>query len=70
MLTPFQAGREDDFVGIENDTLPDFTQLEHFINSESDEQNKQVVFSLFLFFSYFTLHWIFVWMVGFACLFC
>jgi hypothetical protein len=34
------AGRDDDFVGIENDTLPDFTQLEHFINSDNDEHNK------------------------------
>lgn len=33
-------GRDEDFAGMENDTLPDFTQLEHFINSENDEHNK------------------------------
>jgi len=33
-------GRDEDFTGMENDTLPDFTQLEHFINSENDEHNN------------------------------
>ncbi|XP_046647538.1 myelin regulatory factor-like isoform X2 [Daphnia pulicaria] len=39
--TDIQAilGRDEDFVGMENDVLPDFAQLEHFINSENDEQN-------------------------------
>jgi hypothetical protein len=36
----FPAGRDEDFVGMENDALPDFAQLEHFINSENDEQNE------------------------------
>ena len=40
ILFPLKAGREEDFSGIENDTLPDFTQLEHFINSDNDEQNE------------------------------
>ncbi len=35
-----QSGRDEDFVGMENDALPDFAQLEHFINSENDEQNE------------------------------
>lgn len=36
----FQLGRDEDFVGMENDTLPDFAQLEHFINSENDEHSE------------------------------
>ncbi|XP_045029018.1 myelin regulatory factor isoform X2 [Daphnia magna] len=35
----FATGRDEDFVGMENDTLPDFAQLEHFINSENDEHS-------------------------------
>ena len=34
------SGHDDDFGAMENDTLPDFTQLEHFINGDNEEQNE------------------------------
>ena len=38
----FFIGRDEDFSGMDNDALPDFAQLEHFINSDTDEHNKLV----------------------------